>query len=109
MVERRKPIVTELALADTLDQLVNLIEELRVDASLRVEITTDETELVKLTFSGTPDVVFPCSARSATFPARWFAASGTRTSATRDPVPLRRLRLTRARRGMHTPSQRSRA
>ena len=27
MVERRKPIVTELALADALDQLVNLIEE----------------------------------------------------------------------------------
>ena len=26
---------------------------------LRVEITTDETELVKLTFSGTPDVGFP--------------------------------------------------
>ena len=32
MVERRKPIVTELALADALDQLVNLIEELRADA-----------------------------------------------------------------------------
>ena len=59
MVERRKPIVTELALADALDQLVNLIKELRVDVNLRVEITTDETELVKLTFSGTPDVGFP--------------------------------------------------
>ena len=59
MLERRKPIVAELALADALDQLVNLIEELRADASLRVEITTDETELVKLTFSGTPDVGFP--------------------------------------------------
>ena len=59
MVERRKPIVTELALADALDQLVNLIEELRVDVALRVEITTDETELVKLVFSGTPDVGFP--------------------------------------------------
>ena len=55
MGERRKPIVTELAL----DQLVNLIEELRVDVDLRVEITTDETELVKLVFSGTPDVGFP--------------------------------------------------
>ena len=55
MAERRKPIVTELAL----DQLVNLIEELRADADLRVQITTDETELVKLTFSGTPDVGFP--------------------------------------------------
>ena len=32
MVERRKPIVTELALADALDRLVNLIEELRADA-----------------------------------------------------------------------------
>ena len=59
MVERRKPIVTELALADALDQLVNLIEELRVDVNLRVEITTDETELVKLTFSSTPDVGYP--------------------------------------------------
>ena len=34
MAERRKPIVTELALADALDQLVNLIEELRADADL---------------------------------------------------------------------------
>ena len=59
MVERQKPIVTELALADALDQLVNLIEELRADVGLRVEITTDETELVKLTFSGTPDAGFP--------------------------------------------------
>ena len=59
MAERRKPIVTELALTDALDQLVNLIEELRVDVALRVEITTDETELVKLVFSGTPDVGFP--------------------------------------------------
>ena len=59
MLERRKPIVTELALADALDQLVNLIEELRVDVNLRVEITTDETELVKLTFSSTPDVGYP--------------------------------------------------
>ena len=59
MVERRNPIVTELALADALDQLVNLIEELRVDVNLRVEITTDETELVKLTFSSTPDVGYP--------------------------------------------------
>ena len=59
MAERRKPIVTDLALADALDQLVNLIEELSIDVGLRVEITTDETELVKLTFSGTPDVGFP--------------------------------------------------
>ena len=41
MLEQRKPIVTELALADALDRLVNLIEELRADADLRVEITTD--------------------------------------------------------------------
>ena len=59
MADRRKPIVTELALADALDWLVNLIEELRVGASLRVEITTDETDLVKLVFSGTPGVGFP--------------------------------------------------
>ena len=59
MVERRKPIVTELALADALDQLVNLIEELRVDVNLRVEITTDETQLLKLTFACTPDLGLP--------------------------------------------------
>ena len=59
MVERRKPIVTEWALGDALQRLVNMIEELRVDVILRVEITTDDTELVKLTFSGTPDVGFP--------------------------------------------------
>ena len=58
MLERREPIVTELALTDALDQLVNLIEELRAGADLRVEITTDETSLVKLAFSGTPDVGF---------------------------------------------------
>ena len=59
MVEQQKPVVTELALADALDRLVNQIEELRTDASLRVEITTDETDLVKLAFSGTPDAGFP--------------------------------------------------
>ena len=69
MVERRKPIVTELALADALDQLVNLIEELRADANLRVEITTDETELVKLTFAGTPDVGFPLQREVRSIPA----------------------------------------
>ena len=58
MVERRKPIVTELALADAQDRLINLINELRVDADLRVEITIDETDLVKLVFSGTPDAGF---------------------------------------------------
>ena len=59
MPEKQKPVVTELALADALDQLVNQIEELRTDADLHVEITTDETDLVKLTFSGTPDAGFP--------------------------------------------------
>ena len=70
MVEQRKPIVTEFALADALDQLVNLIEELRADANLRVEITTDETELVKLTFSGTPDVGFPLQREVRDIPAQ---------------------------------------
>ena len=69
MVERQKPIVTELALADALDQLVNLIEELRADADLRVQITTDGTELVKLTFSGTPDVGFPLQREVRSIPA----------------------------------------
>ena len=50
--------VTDLALADALDRLVNQIEELRADADLRVEITTDKTSLVKLAFSGTLDVGF---------------------------------------------------
>ena len=59
MMERRNPIVTELALADALEQLVNLIEELTIDVNLRVEITTDDTQLLKLSFSGTPDVGFP--------------------------------------------------
>ena len=59
MVEQQKPVVTELALADSLERLVNLIEELRADASLRVEITIDETDLVRLIFSGTPDAGFP--------------------------------------------------
>ena len=69
MVERQKPIVTELALADALDQLVNLIEELRADADLRLQITTDETELVNLTFSGTPDVGFPLQREVRSIPA----------------------------------------
>ena len=69
MAERRKPIVTELALADALDQLVNLIEELRADADLRVEITTDETDLVKITFSGTPGVGFPLRREVRDIPA----------------------------------------
>ena len=69
MVEQRKPIVTDLALADALDQLVNLIEELRIDVDLRVEITTDETELVKLTFAGTPDVGFPLQREVRDIPA----------------------------------------
>ena len=45
MAERRKPIVTELALADALDQLVNL------------------------TFSGTPDVGFPLQREVRSIPA----------------------------------------
>ena len=69
MVGRQKPIVTELALTDALDQLVNLIEELRADANLRVEITTDETDLVKLTFAGTPDVGFPLQREVRDIPA----------------------------------------
>ena len=59
MPQQQKPIVTELALADALDRLVNLIEELRADADLHVEITTDETDLVKLAFSATPSIGFP--------------------------------------------------
>ena len=69
MVERRKPIVTELALADALDQLVNLIEELQTDVALRVEITTDDTQLLKLNFSGTPDVGFPLQREVRDIPA----------------------------------------
>ncbi len=59
MPEQRKPIVTELALADALDRLVNLIDGLRADADLHVEITTDETDLVKLAFAGAPGVGVP--------------------------------------------------
>ena len=70
MPERQKPIVTESALADALDQLVNLIGELRVDAKLRVGITTDETDLVKLVFAGTPDVGFPLRREVRDIPAK---------------------------------------
>ena len=69
MVEQRKPVVTELALADALDRLVNLVDELKADAGLRVEITTDETDLVKLTFSGTPNVGFPLRREVRDIPA----------------------------------------
>ena len=70
MVERRKPIVTELALADALDQLVNLIEELRVDVNLPVEITTDDTQLLKISFSATPDVGFPLQRKVRDLPGQ---------------------------------------
>ena len=53
MPQQQKPSVAGLDPADALDQLVGLIEE------LCVEITTDETQLVKLAFSGTPGVGFP--------------------------------------------------
>ena len=66
MAEPQKPIVTELAL----DQLVNLIEELRVDVNLRVEITTDDTQLLKLSFSGTPDVGFSLQREVRDLPAQ---------------------------------------
>ena len=46
-------------MGDALQRLVDMIEELRVDVNLRVEITTDDTQLLKLSFSGTPDVGFP--------------------------------------------------
>ena len=69
MVEQQKPVVIELALADALDRLVNLIEELRTDADLHVEITTDETDLVKLTFSGTPSVGYPLRREVRDIPA----------------------------------------
>ena len=69
MVERRNPIVTELALGDALQRLVNLIEELRIDVGLRVEITTDETQLLKLRFSATPDVGFPLQREVRDIPA----------------------------------------
>ena len=69
MLEQQRPIVTELALADALDQLVNQIEELRADADLRVEITTDETDLVKLAFSGIPNTGFPLQREVRDVPA----------------------------------------
>ena len=61
---------------------VHLIEELTIDVDLRVEITTHDTQLLKLSFSGTPNVASRCSARSATFPVRWSAVSGTRDCGT---------------------------
>ena len=84
MVKRRKPIVTELALADVLDQLVNLIEELRIDVNPRGDHHR-WTESVKLIFSGTPDMGFPVAAGSPRHPGAVVAASGTRASATETP------------------------
>ena len=96
MVERQKPIVTELALADALDQLVNLIGELQTDVALRVEITTDETDLVKLVFSGTPDAGFPLQREVLAIPGRDRSPRLERgPPRLRDPVSLRRRRLTR--------------
>ena len=69
MPEQQKPVVTELALADALDRLVNQIEELKADTSLRVEIATDETDLVKLAFVGTPNVGFPLRREVRDIPA----------------------------------------
>ncbi len=59
MVERRQPPVSELALADAPERLVVMINELRTDVGLRVEVTIDDTSLIKLTFSGTLDTGFP--------------------------------------------------
>ena len=58
MVEQRKPVVTELALADALERLVVMINELRTDVDLREAVTIDDTQLLKLTFSGNPDTGF---------------------------------------------------
>ena len=97
MAEQRKPIVTELALADALARLVNLIEELRTDASLRVEITTDETDLVKLTFCRHPRRGLPPAARGAGYSCRDRALRLERGPARlRDRVALRRRRLSRS-------------
>ena len=59
MVKRQRPQVSELALTDALERLVVMIEELRTDVDLRVEVTIDDTQLLKLTFSGTPETGFP--------------------------------------------------
>ena len=91
MVERWNPIVTELALADALYQLINLFEELRVDGDLKVEITIDETDLVKLVFSGTPDAGFPLQREVRDIPAEIVRPCLERRPAgLRDRVTLRR-------------------
>ena len=68
MVERRQPPVSELALADALERLVVMINELRIDVGLCVEATVDDASLVKLTFSGTPDTGFPLQREVKDFP-----------------------------------------
>ena len=68
MVERRQPPVSELALADALERLVVMINELRTDVGLRVEVTIDDTTLIKLTFSGTPDTGFPLQREARDIP-----------------------------------------
>ena len=55
MPEQQKPVVTERALADAMDRLMNQIGQLRMDADLTVEVHTDETALVNLIFTAAPD------------------------------------------------------
>ena len=76
----RQPPVSELALADALECLVVMINELRIDVGLCVEATVDDASLVKLTFSGTPDTGFPLQREVKDFPG----AGGPPVSGTRD-------------------------
>ena len=59
MPERRQPPMSELAAAGAFDRLVFMIQELRADVGLRVAVTIGDTKLIRLTFSGTPDMGFP--------------------------------------------------
>ena len=69
MAERRKPIVTESGPGRRPGPAGQSDRGVRADADLRVQITTDGTELVKLTFSGTPDVDFPLQREVRSIPA----------------------------------------
>ena len=59
-----------MALSDAADHLVNLIEALKDDVDLRVEINTDETWLAKLVSSATPDLGLPLQSEMRDIPGQ---------------------------------------
>ena len=59
MVRHLQPLVTGLALAETLDRLVNIVEGLKIYVGPPWRSWFDDIELVKLKFSGLTGVGDP--------------------------------------------------